>query len=117
MDNLSLYKDFKINLNVSRETCNDLEKYIDLLIDQNKVINLISRKNQNKDFIRKRHIIDSMQIVDLTDFIFPDLNIRTKFSACLTESFFSIILFAINSALDNPTRILAWPAEISLFSI
>ena len=68
MDNLSLYKDFKINLNVSRETCNDLEKYIDLLIDQNKVINLISRKNQNKDFIRERHIIDSMQAVDFIDF-------------------------------------------------
>ena len=68
MDNLSLYKDFKINLNVSRETCNDLEKYIDLLIDQNKVINLISRKNQNRDFIRERHIIDSMQVVDFIDF-------------------------------------------------
>ena len=68
MDNLSLYKGFKINLNVSRETCNDLEKYIDLLIDQNKVINLISRKNQNKDYIRERHIIDSMQAVDFIDF-------------------------------------------------
>ena len=68
MDNLSLYKEFKINLNVSRETCNDLEKYIDLLIDQNKVINLISRKNQNKDFIRERHIIDSMQAIDFVDF-------------------------------------------------
>ena len=68
MDNLSLYKGFKINLNVSRETCNDLEKYIDLLIDQNKVINLISRKNQNKDFIRERHIIDSMQAIDFIDF-------------------------------------------------
>ena len=68
MDNLSLYKGFKINLNVSRETCNDLEKYIDLLIDQNKVINLISRKNQNKDFIRERHIIDSMQAIDFVDF-------------------------------------------------
>ena len=68
MDSLSLYKDSKINLNVSRETCNDLEKYIDLLIDQNKVINLISRKNQNKDFIRERHIIDSMQAIDFIDF-------------------------------------------------
>ena len=68
MDNLSLYKGFKINLNVSRETCNDLEKYIDLLIDQNKVINLISRKNQNKDYIRERHIIDSMQAIDFVDF-------------------------------------------------
>ena len=68
MDNFSLYKGSKINLNVSRETCNDLEKYIDLLIDQNKVINLISRKNQNKDYIRERHIIDSMQAVDFVDF-------------------------------------------------
>ena len=45
----------------------------------------------------------------LKDFFFI-LKIFTKFSACLTERFFSIILFAINSALINPTKIFAWTA-------
>ena len=58
----------KVFPNVSRETCIDLEKYIDLIIQENNVINLISRVNNNKEFILKRHIIDSMQIIDFIDF-------------------------------------------------
>ena len=54
--------------NVSRETCIDLEKYIDLIIQENNVINLISRANINREYILKRHIIDSMQITDFIDF-------------------------------------------------
>ena len=54
--------------NVSRETCNDIENYIDLILTQNKVINLISRENKDRDYIIKRHILDSMQIIDLIDF-------------------------------------------------
>ena len=54
--------------NVSRETCIDLEKYIDLIIQENNVINLISRANINKEYILKRHIIDSMQVIDFIDF-------------------------------------------------
>jgi 16S rRNA (guanine527-N7)-methyltransferase len=54
--------------NVSRETCIDLEKYIDLIIQENNVINLISRANVNREYILKRHIIDSMQIIDFIDF-------------------------------------------------
>jgi len=38
------------------------------------------------------------------------LNILTKLSACLTESFFSTILFATKDEFSNPTKILAWPA-------
>ncbi len=37
------------------------------------------------------------------------LKILTNFSACLTERFFSIILFATNSALFSPTKIFACP--------
>ena len=37
------------------------------------------------------------------------LNNWTKFSACLTDSVFSIILFATNEAFSNPTKIFAWP--------
>ena len=58
----------KFPFNVSRETCNDIEKYIDLILTENKVINLISRENKDKNYIIKRHIIDSMQIIDFIDF-------------------------------------------------
>ena len=58
----------KVFPNVSRETCIDLEKYIDLIIQENNVINLISRANINREYIVKRHIIDSMQITDFIDF-------------------------------------------------
>ena len=58
----------KVFPNVSRETCIDLEKYIDLIIQENNVINLISRSNVNREYILKRHIIDSMQIIDFIDF-------------------------------------------------
>ena len=54
--------------NVSRETCIDLEKYINLVIQENNVINLISRANIDREYIVKRHIIDSMQITDFIDF-------------------------------------------------
>jgi len=66
-DNIKkIYINSGIN-NVSRETCVYLEKFIDLVIKENKVINLISRENENKIYIRKRHVIDSMQIIDLID--------------------------------------------------
>ena len=50
-------------------------------------------------------------------FCFLFLKILTKFSDCLTESFFSIILFATKLALSRPTKILACPAVSLLFSI
>jgi len=58
----------KVFPNVSRETCIDLEKYIDLIIQENNVINLISRANVNREYILKRHIVDSMQITEFIDF-------------------------------------------------
>ena len=69
MDDLIFKKSLKKFFpNVSRETCIDLEKYIDLIIQENNVINLISRANVNREYILKRHIIDSMQIIDFIDF-------------------------------------------------
>ena len=69
MDELIVEKNIKkVFPNVSRETCIDLEKYIDLIIQENNVINLISRANTNKEYILIRHIIDSMQIIDFIDF-------------------------------------------------
>ena len=54
-------------LNVSRETCNDLEKLISMIQEKNKEINIISKKMSEKNAIRDRHIIDSAQIIDFID--------------------------------------------------
>jgi len=73
MDNLILNSYSKIpNLNVSRETCNDLEYLISMIQEKNKELNIISRKTDEKWVIRERHILDSAQIVD-----FVDLNSNT----------------------------------------
>ena len=73
MDNIILNSYSKIsNLNVSRETCNDLENLISMIQEKNKEINIISKKMFEKVDIRDRHIIDSAQIID-----FVDLNCNT----------------------------------------
>ena len=73
MDNQILNSYSKIsNLDVSRETCNELETLISMIQEKNKEINLISREMFEKDQIRHRHIIDSAQIID-----FIDLNCNT----------------------------------------
>ena len=73
MDNLILNSYSKIsNLNVSRETCNEFESLISMIQEKNKEINVISKKIQEKEEIRQRHILDSAQIID-----FVDLNCNT----------------------------------------
>ena len=59
-------------LNVSRETFFDFENFISMIIEKNKEINIISKKNVKIDLIRDRHILDSAQIID-----FVDLNSNT----------------------------------------
>ena len=73
MDNIILNSYSKIrNINVSRETCNDLENLISMIQKKNKEINIISQKTDEKKAIRERHILDSAQIID-----FVDLNYNT----------------------------------------
>ena len=73
MDNVILNSYSKIpNLNVSRETCNDLECLISMIQEKNKEINIISKKTDEKWAIRERHIFDSAQIID-----FVNLNSNT----------------------------------------
>ena len=73
MDNQILNSYSKIsNLDVSRETCNELETLISMIQEKNKEINIISREMFEKDQIRHRHIMDSAQIID-----FVDLNSNT----------------------------------------
>ena len=73
MDNQILNSYSKISrLNVSRETCNELESLISMIQEKNREINIISREIFEKEEIRERHIIDSAQIID-----FVDLNCNT----------------------------------------
>ena len=73
MDNIILNSYSKISdLNVSRETCNELESFISMIQEKNTEINIISKKMYEKSAIRERHIIDSAQIID-----FVDLNSNT----------------------------------------
>ena len=75
MENQILNSYSKISsLNVSRETCNDLENLISMIQEKNRKINLISREMFEKEEIRERHIIDSAQIID-----FVDLNTNTTY--------------------------------------
>ena len=68
MDNEILNSYYKIsNLNVSRETCNELETLIMMIQEKNKEINIISREMFEKAEIRERHIIDCAQIIDFVD--------------------------------------------------
>ena len=68
MDNQILNSYSKIScLNVSRETCNELESLISMIQEKNKEINIISREIFEKEEIRERHIIDSAQIIDFID--------------------------------------------------
>ena len=68
MDNQILNSYSKISkLNVSRETCNELESLISMIQEKNKKINIISREIFEKEQIRERHIIDSAQIIDFVD--------------------------------------------------
>ena len=73
MDNVILNSYSRIpNLDVSRETCNDLENLILMIQEKNREINIISKKLVEKELIRERHIVDSAQIID-----FIDLNCNT----------------------------------------
>ena len=54
-------------LDVSRETCNELESLISMIQKKNQEINIISKKNAKKQDIRQRHIVDSAQIIDFVD--------------------------------------------------
>ncbi len=60
------------SLNISRETYLDFEKFIAMVLEKNKEINVISKESSKNEVIRDRHILDSAQIID-----FVDLNCNT----------------------------------------
>ena len=73
MDNVisNFYSKIPI-LDVSRETCLELESLISMIKQKNEQINIISKKTSKIKELRQRHIIDSAQIID-----FIDLNSNT----------------------------------------
>ena len=101
MDNQILNSYSKIpNLNVSRETCNELESLISMIQEKNKEINIISREIFEKDQIRERHIIDSAQIID-----FVDLNCNTTCDIGTGGGMPGLIVAIVMKKIKNDMRI------------
>ena len=101
MDNQILNSYSKISkLNVSRETCNELESLISMIQEKNKEINIISRKLVEKDQIRERHIIDSAQIID-----FIDLNYNTTSDLGTGGGMPGLIVAIIMKKIKNSMKI------------
>ncbi len=85
---------------VSRETCNDFEVLIGLIQEKNREINIISKKNSEKETIRQRHIIDSAQIID-----FVDLNSNTTSDLGSGGGMPGLIIAIIMKKLKNSMKI------------
>ena len=104
MDNLILNFYSKIsNIDVSRETCNELESLISMIQEKNKEINIISRKISQKNLIRERHIIDSAQIID-----FIDLNYNTTSDLGTGGGMPGIIVAIMMKKLQNKMKIILY---------
>ena len=101
MDQINLNSYSKIsNFNVSRETCNELESLISMILEKNKQINIISKKTCKKDAVRERHIIDSAQIID-----FVDLNSNTTTDLGTGGGMPGLIVAIIMKKLKNSMKI------------
>ena len=88
------------HLNVSRETCNELETFITMIQQKNTEINIISRKIREKKEIRERHIIDSAQIID-----FVDLNTNTTYDLGSGGGLPGIIIAIVMKKIKNDMKI------------
>ena len=106
MDNLILNSYSKIsNLNVSRETCNELESLITMIQEKNKKINIISKKMYEKEAIRERHIIDSAQIIDYGNEIDEQIEINSHYRGYLKKQKADILAFKRDENLTIPDNI------------
>ena len=104
MDNQILNSYSKIpNLNVSRETCNELESLISMIQEKNKEINIISKKISGKSAIRERHIIDSAQIID-----FVDLNYNTTCDLGTGGGMPGLIVAIVMKKIKNKMKIILY---------
>ena len=89
-----------IKFDVSRETCNELEIFIRMIQKKNEEINIISKKNTEKEAIRQRHIIDSAQIID-----FIDLNSNTTCDLGSGGGMPGLIIAILMKRLKNSMKI------------
>ena len=87
-------------LDVSRETCNELESLISMIQKKNKEINIISRKTSDQGAIRQRHIVDSAQIID-----FVDLNTNTTSDLGSGGGIPGLIIAILMKKLKNSMKI------------
>ena len=87
-------------LNVSRETCLDFEKFISMLIKKNQEINIIGKETAKNSNIRQRHIIDSAQAID-----FVDLNSNTTSDIGAGGGMPGIVMAIIMKNLKNKMKI------------
>ena len=101
MDNVFLNNYSNIShLNVSRETCVEFETLIAMIQKKNKEINIISKKMTEKNAIRQRHIIDSVQIID-----FIDLNDNTTCDLGSGGGMPGLIVAIVMKKLKNKMKI------------
>ena len=101
MDNVILKTYSRIpHLDVSRETCNDLENLITMIQQKNREINIISKKMYEKELIRERHIIDSAQIID-----FIDLNVSTTSDLGTGGGMPGLIVAIVMKKIKNSMRV------------
>ena len=101
MDNVILNSYSRIpNLDVSRETCNDLETLTLMIQEKNREINIISKKITEKSEIRERHIVDSAQIID-----FVDLNCNTTCDLGTGGGMPGLIVAIVMKKLKNQMKI------------
>ena len=104
MDNVFFDTYYKIlNLNVSRETCVELETLISMIQEKNKEINIISKKMTEKNLIRQRHVIDSAQIID-----FIDLNYNTTCDLGTGGGMPGLIVATVMKKLKNKMKIMLY---------
>ena len=97
-----IYKKYSLlkQLNVSRETCLDFEKFISMIIKKNQEINIISKETAKNNDIRHRHIVDSAQAID-----FVDLNCNTTSDIGTGGGMPGIVMAIIMKNLRNKMKI------------
>ena len=86
--------------NVSRETCLDFEKFISMIVQKNKEINIISKKTGIIDIIRHRHVIDSAQAAEFVNF-----NFNTTYDLGSGGGFPGIIMAIISKNIKKNMKV------------
>ena len=87
------------HLNVSREACLDFEKFIDYVVQKNKILNIIGKSTENREIIRERHVIDCAQAIE-----FIDLNTNYVYDLGSGAGFPGIILGIIFKNRGNKIK-------------